>query len=165
MRGCAPTPHPQPLSRKGRRTLAGVVGKSSPWQPTSSENCAQHIVALAQDFMVPESRDSKALLTEPLIPPRVMETFAVLRTVAFDDESMLEANEVRNVGANGDLTTPFGRLQPAVSQDPPQRLLRICLSGPQCTSARLGPRGERTMMRHHFSISSSRPASRLCACR
>jgi hypothetical protein len=67
--------------------------------------------------MVPESRDSKALLTEPLIPLRVVETFAVLRTVAFDDKPMLEANEIRNIGANRDLTTPFGRLQPAVSQE------------------------------------------------
>jgi hypothetical protein len=69
--------------------------------------------------MVPESRDGKALLMEPLVPLRIVEAFPVLRTVAFDDESMLEADEVGNVGANGDLATPLGRLQPAVSQDSP----------------------------------------------
>jgi hypothetical protein len=51
--------------------------------------------------MVPESRDSKALPTEPLIPLSIVEAFAVLRTVAFNDESMLETNEVRNIGAMG----------------------------------------------------------------
>jgi len=69
--------------------------------------------------MIPESRDREALLTKPLVPLRIAETFRVLRAIAFDEESMLEANEVRNVRANGDLTTPFGRLQPAVTQDPP----------------------------------------------
>ena len=69
--------------------------------------------------MAPESRDSKALLTEPLIPLRIVEALPVLRTVAFDDKPMLEANEIRNIGANRDLTTPFGRLQPAISQDTP----------------------------------------------
>jgi hypothetical protein len=69
--------------------------------------------------MAPESRDSKVLLTEPLIPLRIVEAFPVLRTVAFDDEPMLEANEVADIGANGDLATPPGRLQPVVSQNSP----------------------------------------------
>jgi hypothetical protein len=58
--------------------------------------------------VVPKPRDRKAIRTKPGVAPDVVATVGMLETVAFDDEAMLEADEIDDVGANRNLSAPLG---------------------------------------------------------
>jgi hypothetical protein len=55
-----------------------------------------------------------------------MMILGMLRAVAFDDQAMLEADKIDDIGADGNLPSPFRRLQPSISQEAPQRLFGVC---------------------------------------
>jgi hypothetical protein len=69
--------------------------------------------------VVPKPGDGETLRSKPIIAPDVATIVGMSRAVAFDDEAMLEANEIDDIGADWNLATPFRRLQPPILQETP----------------------------------------------
>jgi len=51
----------------------------------------------------------------------------VLTTVDFDDDPLIEANEVKNKALKRDLPTEFEERQPSIAEQPPHR--GFCIGG------------------------------------
>jgi len=80
----------------------------------------QNIVSLAQHLAVPESQHSKSLCFQPRIPDPVMFAARVLPTVHLDDQARLKADEIDDVGTEGDLATEFETSHLAHAQSAPK---------------------------------------------
>ena len=60
----------------------------------------QHTLRIAANLIVPESSDAPSVPLEPSRPPRVIVIVAMLPTVSFDHQAVLQANEIDDEGAN-----------------------------------------------------------------
>ena len=69
--------------------------------------------------MVPEARDDKTLFAKPIVARNVAAAVSMLGTVAFDNDAMLEADEIDDIGSDGNLSPPFRSLQPTIPQKTP----------------------------------------------
>ena len=110
-------------------------------QSASGEERVNHILALLEHLMIPETDNLESLRCEPGVANCVARIFGVLRSVAFDDDAMMQTNEVYDVGAYGSLSAPFGLRQASVAQDAPERGLRC--GGAAAEIARLRSRALR----------------------
>ena len=86
----------------------------------------QHGLSLLQDFVVPVAEDPVALGLEKFGATVVVVALRlVLGAVELDDESVLLADEVGDVRADGHLAAEFAAEQPAASQSLPEPVLGI----------------------------------------
>jgi len=76
----------------------------------------KHAVSILKNLVVPESDHAPAADSEKRIASLIRRA-TMLAAIKLDYQPVLRGSEIRNIGANRDLTTPFGRLQPAVSQE------------------------------------------------
>ena len=79
--------------------------------------------------MIPKPRDRKALRTKPGVALDVAAIIGMLDAVAFDNEAMLEADEIDDVDTDGNLSSPLGQLQPPISKKTPKRFFSVSLVG------------------------------------
>ena len=99
--------------------------------------------------MVPKSGDYETLRSQPCVTFGIISTFGVLRTIAFDDQAMLETDEIDGEIAERNLTTPFERCKPTIAQQTPERLFRLRGFGAHGAGASLGERDDGTMESRH----------------
>lgn len=69
----------------------------------SFRNFAKHSVSAFQYVVVPEAHHLIAFATEPIVAPTISSTIRMLATINFDDELLLEADEIDNVRTDGGL--------------------------------------------------------------
>ena len=70
-------------------------------------------VGIVQYIVVPESQNLIAVLCKPFVPGHVAGIGCVLTAVEFNNDFLLAADEVDNVGANGFLADEFETAQRA----------------------------------------------------
>ena len=81
-----------------------------------------------QDFVVPEADDREPLFLKPGVADEVAPVVRMLRAVAFNDQTVFVAEEVRHVVPERCLTSPLEVRQAATSQNLPKLGLGIPLS-------------------------------------
>jgi hypothetical protein len=105
--------------------------------------------------MVPKPRDGEALRLNPSVTPKIATIVGMLRAVAFDDETMFEADKVDEESAKGNLPAPLRRLQPTISQKTPQCSFGVGLLSAHRASALFGDWKNGTVMDWHDRLTRS----------
>jgi hypothetical protein len=72
-----------------------------------NQNSIQDACQVLVDVMVPESKDRKACFLQTGIPQAVLLAFNVLAAIQFDDQSLLQTEEVDNVASQRGLPPEF----------------------------------------------------------
>jgi hypothetical protein len=67
----------------------------------------EHANWIVEDVIVPETQNSEGLRSKKCVPPEVAFAFDVLRSIGFDNQSALQANEISDVGIDDHLTPEF----------------------------------------------------------
>jgi hypothetical protein len=92
-------------------------------------NGVENAVQVLGEFGIPEPDDAVALGFEPPGAGFVFGgnlTLRVMAAVEFDEKVGLEAGEVRNIGADGDLAAEMAAVDRDPLQGAPEDLLRLC---------------------------------------
>ena len=79
-------------------------------------NSLNDILSPAEDIIVPEAENTIPAVAKPRIANRVVRTIIVLSPVDFNDQAMIEANEVGDVWADGMLSAKSAAGQLAAPQ-------------------------------------------------
>ena len=87
--------------------------------PKRSMDRLAHRIGAAQDIVVPEPQDAKALRFQPRITRYIGFVLDMLRSVRLDDQPFGEAHEVDDLVAALLLALEFGAIHPACAQDRP----------------------------------------------
>ncbi|MBB5768517.1 hypothetical protein GGR67_002585 [Xanthomonas arboricola] len=103
---------------------------------TSRDHLAD-VVATRQHRIIPEAQHLEALAAQESIARGIRTRQQVLATVDFDDQRPGEADEIDDVGPDGDLTPEFEAEQAPISQPIPKR----ALGGGHLTTQALGESG------------------------
>src|SRR5258708_1133421 len=105
---------------EGRRRVRGILplGKLC-------ENVLQYGGRLLQHIIIPVARSSKTFCDQDRVSRRVALGRCVLTTIDFDDEALLEANEIENKALKGDLATKLEERKASVAQQAPHRSLGV----------------------------------------
>ena len=74
-----------------------------------------HLCGAVEDVIVPEAEEAEAASGQFRIPHCVPEAFRMLRTISLDDQLCLIADEVRDVGADGNLTSKLEAYKTAIA--------------------------------------------------
>ena len=86
----------------------------------------QHYFGLTQDVIIPETDHAKALGFEPGCSLRVARgTIRMLPAIQFDDEFLLEADEVHDIGRYRMLPAKFETGKVAISKELPKAQLCV----------------------------------------
>ena len=105
-------------------------------QSEMSENVVEHVFDFQQHLMIPIAENLKARLLKGLRSSFVVvDPFAVVSPVEFNDELGLHAGEVGDIAADRCLPTEFDPSERSTSNTTPKAAFGIRLSTPQ--SARL----------------------------
>ena len=105
------------------------IGRSvfrSPWQSGTGQDGILDGARIRQNLVIPEPDDRISLSAQPSIAHSVTQTFGMLRAVGFDDQPMLEADEIDDVSTQRNLAAKLQGGQPAATQKLPQPTLGVC---------------------------------------
>ena len=84
------------------------------------QNMTADIVEMLQNLVVPEAQDAKAFGAEEGVTIKVVEAVAVLAAVDLNDQPGFEADEIKDVAAQRDLSAEFGAGELAVADRAPE---------------------------------------------
>jgi hypothetical protein len=104
----------------------------------------QYAFDILQDVIIPESDDSESMFLQVMSPCRILfDLVCVLAAIDFDDQSMFQATEVRDVIANEMLAAEFGAIQSLTAQMLPEDAFRVGLFAAQAAGIGAQLLGER----------------------
>jgi hypothetical protein len=90
----------------------------------SVSDCLQNPIDILDHIIVPEAQNSIVMIAKPLVANGVASAFGVLTTVNFNDQALLPANQVYDVGTNRLLANEFHSAERARADTVPDSLFR-----------------------------------------
>jgi hypothetical protein len=87
-------------------------------------NCLQYSVDVLYHVIVPEAQDAIAMIAKPLIANGIAFTGRVLSAVDFNDQALLPADQIDNIGTDGFLTYEFHSAERSRANTVPKPLFR-----------------------------------------
>jgi hypothetical protein len=111
---------PSPLVGEGGASRSEATGEGFVRLGELCENVLQNGGRLLQYVIVPVADGSKAVYRKDRVSRYVALGRCVLATIDFDDEALLEANEVENKVTKGDLATKLEKRKPSISEQSPR---------------------------------------------
>src|SRR5271154_4024691 len=103
--------------------------------------------------MIPKPQNLIAFARKPSVAHVISDTPRMLRTIRFDNEFMLNAEEVGDVGTNRRLATKFDRLHAPITQGAPKLSVRVGKRPPHGSGARF--RGKWNIVPHERLLSQN----------
>src|SRR6476620_955614 len=91
--------NPSPSGRRWRE----APDEGSQGQARAGEDRVDDAPALPQDVVVPEAQDRPPVRRQPSVAPLVALALGVLPTIGLDEEPLLDAQKVDDVGSDGNL--------------------------------------------------------------
>ena len=99
-------------------------------------NAFENALEILQDLVVPESDDPESLSLQPVRAPGIGRLLdRVLPAIQFDDESLLEAEEIHVIGSDGNLGSESMPVELLAPKPSPKVALRIGRNFPKLTSS------------------------------
>ena len=129
-----------PLAGQGswkRFAPSPACGGGPGWGPARkpTQDYLAHALRIPQHLVVPEPQNTKTATAQKRIAPRIARRIGVLSAVDFHDQPGLQAGEVDDVRADGQLPPEPESLQLAHAQAAPQRAFGIGHPAPQLAGA------------------------------
>jgi hypothetical protein len=80
---------------------------------------------IVENFIIPESQDTKALPSQIRIADRVVMRLSMLPAVHLNDQTRFDTHEIRDVRADGALPSELSPHERAITQLPPEDALDV----------------------------------------